>query len=209
MALIDPEEIKDIYKSADQLPSALWDDLDALAPADAAHNSGATWNGEFFLVPLIGRDYKVDPAQRRVHLLDQPDKPVGFQTGMVLLTALGRSMDLPPSGRMVTPQELPGGAMFFVGPHALALPDICAAFGQEPKAFLQKALSLGAEKIEGADVAVKLPGLPKIPLYVLLWAQDDEFEARSVIGIDAHASFHLALDSIWALTNILVKRLTT
>jgi hypothetical protein len=141
-------------------------------------------------------------------LIDLPDKTVGFQTGMVLLTALANSMDLPPSGRMATPQELPGGAMFFVGPHALALPEICAVYGENPQALVPKALSLGGEQIEGADVAFKLPGLPRIPLYVLIWGKDDEFEARAVIGIDAHASFHLALDSIWALTNILVKRIT-
>jgi hypothetical protein len=45
-------------------------------------------------------------------------------------------------------------------------------------------------------------------LYVLLWPADEEFGARAVVGLDAHAHHQLALDGLWALTNILVRRLT-
>ena len=52
-----------------------------------------------------------------------------------------------------------------------------------------------------------VPGLPRLPLYVLLWTADEEFAARVTVGLDAHAHHQLALDGIWALTNLLAGRL--
>jgi hypothetical protein len=46
-----------------------------------------------------------------------------------------------------------------------------------------------------------------LPLHVLLWAADQEFEARAVIGIDSRALFHLDLSGVFALTNLMVARL--
>jgi hypothetical protein len=66
---------------------------------------------------------------------------------------------------------------------------------------------LGAERVEGADYAIRIPGLPLLPLYVLLWNGDAETQARAFIGIDDRALFHLDLGGVFALTNVLVGRL--
>ncbi|MBI5583382.1 MAG: DUF3786 domain-containing protein, partial [Deltaproteobacteria bacterium] len=69
------------------------------------------------------------------------------------------------------------------------------------------ARGFGGETIDGADVALRVPGLPYVPLYLLLWRGDREFPARTLIGIDARAHFHLDLAGVLALTNLLVYRL--
>jgi hypothetical protein len=115
---------------------------------------------------------------------------------------------VPPAGRLITPQELPGGGLFFSGPHAIATAGLEKRFGADATALLAVAQALGGQVLEGmADLAVTIPGLPMLPLYVLLWLGDEEFSARAVVGLDAHAQHQLALDGIWALTNLLVAGL--
>ena len=209
MAALDPGQI-DLFRWADQLPAALWQDLRRRDPDQAAAACGAQREKDTFLIPLLGRMYRVDPAGAQVQELQRPEHRVSYQAGMILVTALAQAQDIPPSGRMVTPQELPGGRFFYAGPHELPLEPIARHFGTRPRLLLERARLLGGgawDGVEGMDAAVMVPGLPRVPLYVLLWARDQEFEARAVLGVDERAHYHLALDALWALCNILARRL--
>jgi hypothetical protein len=198
---------KKLYRYADQIPQALWHDLVTRSPRQAAEAVGAMLKGEAFRVPLIGLEYTIDPVNRRIARTRQPDHRVGFQTGVVLLTTLAFSKGVPPSNRMVVPQDLPGGRMFFTGAHTLATGPLARAFEQDPDGFIDRAVALGGEMIAGADVAFRIAGLPYVPLYLLLWHGDQECAARAVIGIDDRAHFHLDLAGLFALTNVLSFRL--
>jgi len=193
---------------ADQLPGPLWDDVAARTAKEAAVAVGADWDGAVFKVPMLNTVYVVDPQKRSICRESQPDHRVSYQSGVVLLYTLARSMGVPPSGRMVTPLELTGGTLFFTGAHSLALKPLANRFGRDPQGLVEKAHELGGHKIEGADSAVWLPGLPNLPLYVLLWTADEEFGARVVIGIDDRALFHLDLAGVFALTNVMAARLS-
>ena len=195
------------FRWADQLPAPLWDDVRARPAEQAAEAVGAPLSQGVFQIPMLGRTYRVDPGARRIWLQDQPDHRVSYQSGVVLLSALARSMGVPPSGRMVTPQELQGGTLFFTGAHSLAVKPLAKRFGDDPQGLIAAAAVMGGEAFSGADCAVRLPGLPRLPLYVLLWRADEEFSARAVIGIDDRALFHLDLAGIFALTNVMVARL--
>jgi hypothetical protein len=195
------------FRWADQLPSPLWDDLQARPANEAATASGAVRQSGVFRIPLVGVTYRVDPESRRITREDEKEHRVSFQTGVVLLTALAKSVGVPPSGKMVTPQELKGGSLFFTGAHSLAVKPLAKRFGHDPQALITAAQKFGGKNISGGDCAVCIPGLPFLPLYVLLWQADDEFNARAVIGIDDRALFHLDLAGVFALTNIMASRL--
>lgn len=197
----------DLFRWADQIPSPLWDDLMARPASQAADVVGGVWSNGLFKVPLLGGTYQLDPDQQSIHREGDPVYRVSYQTGVVLLTAMANSSGVPPSGRMVTPLELKGGTLFFTGAHSLAVKPLAKRFGSEPDALVQRASEIGGKEIEGADCAVKLPGLALLPLYVLLWVADEEFGARAVIGLDDRALFHLDLGGVFALTNIMVSRL--
>jgi hypothetical protein len=200
---------KDLFRWADQLPAALWEDLKSRPPGEAAASTGALRVNGLFTIPLVGIDYTLDPEARRIHRTGRPDHRVSYQSGVVLLTTLSGSKGVPPGGSMVSPQELPGGRMFFVGAHALATKLLAKAFGSRPEALVERMHSLGGKIIDGADVAMRLPGLPFVPLYLLLWERDEDAPARAVIGIDSRAHFHLDLAGVFALTNIMVNRLVS
>jgi hypothetical protein len=198
---------KGLFRWADQIPETLWSDLRNRSPQQAAEAVGAGWNGETFNVSMIGVDYTIDPANQRITKNYKADHPVSYQAGVVLLTTLTTSKGVPPSGRMTVPQELPGGRMFFTGAHSLATGPLAKHFEKDSDQFIDRILGVGGEMIEGADVAIKVPGLPYVPLYILLWRGNQRGTARAVIGIDDRAHFHLDLAGVFALTNILVYRL--
>jgi len=197
-----------LFRWADQLAPGLWDDVDARPAQEAAAAVGAQLQDGVFTVPMVGCPYLVDRGRRSIHWANDPGHRVSYQSGVVLLYALARSLGVPASGRMVTPLELPGGRLFFTGAHTLATRPLAERFGRSPELLLETARALGGEPVAGADCAVRIPGLPFVPLYVLLWAADAEFEARAVIGIDDRAHYHLDLGAVLALTNILVARMT-
>jgi hypothetical protein len=197
-----------LFRYADQLPDPLWDDVRARDARQAAVCVGGRWEEGLFKVPLLGFTYAVDPVAQRITRSDDVGHRVGYQTGVVLLYTLAKSVGAPPSGRMVSPLELTGGAMFFTGAHSLATKPLARRFGGAPQMLIERAIAMGGEAINGAaDYAVRLPGLPYLPLYVLLWTGDKADEARAFIGIDDRALFHLDLGAVFALTNVLVSRL--
>ena len=193
-----------LYQLADQIPAASWIDLCNRSPKQAAEAVGAAWDGKSFKMPLLGVQYTIDPTNQHIKMTSNADYSVSYQEGIVLLTTLSISKGVPPSGRMAVPQELPGGRMFFAGAHAIATIPLAKYLEKGSDQLVNRVLEIGGELIEGADMAVRLPGLPYVPLYILYWRADQGIPARAVIGIDDRAHFHLDLAGVFALTNILV-----
>ena len=209
MAALDPGEVE-LFRFADQLPEALWNDLEARDPMEAAASCDAFLEDGRFRLTFFSRDYVIDPKERSITEALRPEHKCSYQTGLVLVTALAKAQNAPQSGEMITPGELPGGRMFFNGPHELPTAPILKRFGDDPEGLIAASQTMGARQIdESADVALFIPGLPRVPMWLLFWQGDDEFEARVVMGIDSRAHLHLALDVVWAMCNVLTGRLVT
>ncbi len=206
MSPVLPGDIS-LFRWADQLPPGLWEDLAHRPPEQAAEATGASWRDGVFSIDFFGAGYQVDPQARTITELRRPAHRVSYQTGVVLVTTLSRALPVEPSGNMATPHELPGGSLFFNGPHAIVVDAIIERYGDDPQAMIESAKALGGEAVEAADVAVKLPALPKVDFYVLLWTADEEFTARAVVALDERVVHHLALDGVFALVNVGIHRL--
>ena len=64
-----------------------------------------------------------------------------------------------------------------------------------------------AEQCEFGDASIRLNMLPRIPVTLVIWRKDEEFEGRASILFDQTAADHLPLDALWASVNLTVKRL--
>jgi hypothetical protein len=183
-------------------PPALWDDLARTDALEAARFSGATYDQGRFTIDFLGAPFTVDTNERLV--IGPPNrKKADFQRAMVLVVHLaycGQNKPPDPAGRLVGPLEIPGGAMFFRGPHAIATAPLEKAYGRAPEALAEKALSLGAEK--SSDYLFKWRVLPKIDLACVIDPEDEEFQAQASYLIDAHAHFFMPLDAVWGLINV-------
>jgi hypothetical protein len=90
---------------------------------------------------------------------------------------------------------------FFTGPHELRTAPLLKRFGDDPEGFRKAGKALDGHLLDMADAAVRLLPFPRLPLYYLLWAGDEEFEPRLQVLFDRSIEFFLPADAIWALVN--------
>ena len=186
----------------------LWQDAAARPPQEVAAAAGVTYEpGRGFVVPYMGGDYLVDLENRRI-ATPAGHVPAGFQKGLVLLSYLINAQDLGRSGRMVPGRDLNGGAMFFTGPHTLLTWPVIDRFGRDPEGFLQKAAFLSlAPTDQGSGYGCQGPVLPHIAVGCVMHPEDDEFPAELTYTFDSYTHYHMPLDGIWAMINVLAEEL--
>lgn len=192
---------------ADVAPE-LWQDASVRPPQELASAAGVTYEpGRGFTVSYMSGDYLVDLESRSIQT-PAGHLPAGFQKGLVLLTYLKNAQDLGRSGRMAPGRDLNGGAMFFAGPHTLLTWPVIDKFGRDPEGFLKKAALRGLAPVDqGSGYACQGLVLPHIAVGCVLHPEDDEFPAELTYTFDSYAHYHMPLDGIWAMINVLAEEL--
>ena len=82
---------------------------------------------------------------------------------------------------------------------------VAELFGDNPELLYKSAEHLGGEKSTYGDASVKIQVLPQMPVTVVVWGGDDEFEASGSILFDKTASEHMALDALLAAVNQMIN----
>ena len=106
-----------------------------------------------------------------------------------------------PLGRdMVSAKALKEGH-FFTGPHEFRIDPLLKRFGQDVAGFESACRALGGTPLAMADAAFQLLPFPRLALYFLLWAGDEEFQPRLQILFDRSIESILPADAIWGMVN--------
>ena len=197
----EAEQKLDPTKSKIQVPPQYWEDLEKKDLAVLCQNALAqAFSPEDVVVTVLGREILVDRKNHALRRKKQGEwEPVSHPLLelLVLVYLLNAGPQLL-SRELVTAKELKT-AHFFQGPHELNVGGVLERFGRDLKGFRKAAESLGGEAQSLADAAFKIPALPKVPLYYLLWEGDDEFEPRISVLFDRSIESHLSADAIWGL----------
>ena len=119
-----------------------------------------------------------------------------------------RSADVALGQEWVTGKGIPGGDLFFQGPHEMPLAALKEHFGSNPELIIDAGKRLGGEPAEFGDASIRLQALPRLPMVIAIWQGDDEFPANASILFDKSISSHLPLDVTLDLTNAVVRKLT-
>ncbi|MDP7079060.1 MAG: DUF3786 domain-containing protein, partial [Candidatus Undinarchaeales archaeon] len=96
----------------------------------------------------------------------------------------------------VGPRDLIGGREFFIRPHEVPVNRIVERFGSDRGAFEEACKTLGGRPEQYADAAFSFLLLPRLPIAVLLWLEDEEFPARATMLVDRTASKHFQLGAL-------------
>lgn len=191
------------------VPSHYWEDLEKRDMAVLCENTLAqAFSSEDIVLPILGREILVDRKNHSLRRKNQGEwEPVTYPLlELLVLVYLLNAGPQRLSRELVSVQELKT-AHFFQGPHELNVGGVLERFGRDLKAFRRAAESLGGEGQSLADAAFRIPALPKVPLYYLLWEGDEEFEPRLSVLFDRSIESHLSADAIWGLVALVSEAL--
>jgi hypothetical protein len=207
MTSIDPND-NSLFRDSRHIPGHYWEELQAMDPQDVSQRALVTFqSGERYQIPFWERIYFCCPKTRKIWRKDDPEKHLSFQEYLVLLMYLLKAQGNPLEGKKINEKEIPGGELFFRGPHALFKEPLAKTFGKDPEGFLQSGLILGGRKTGFGDASFELLLLPRIPVEYILYREDEEFPAQITINFDSSVSRYLPLDVLWSLINLTGWRL--
>lgn len=115
----------------------------------------------------------------------------------------------PPAGRWVSFADLRNGLVKSTSFQRECVEPLRQLFGREPDHLAPALEGLGGRRQEGQDapVAWVVPALPRVPLLLLYWPPEEEFDAKFSVLFDASADRFLDVESLTFLTEGLVRAL--
>ena len=104
-------------------------------------------------------------------------------------------------------REIPGAGFYFSAFVKRAIDPLKKTFGQNTKALDSAAAQLGASPIETGDSGFELVTMPFVPVQMIMWEGDEEFEPEANILFDQKIGDILSPEDIAWLAGMIVYRL--
>jgi hypothetical protein len=194
----------------DSLDELHWHDLRTCPPEQVLRHEGVDRpsKGEGYEVGFLNALYQVDPQTRTIQELHpRPGRRLTVEFRILLIRYLVSRYGGPLTGEDTTEKGLPGGVLFFQGPHALHLGPLLERFGRDPDGFEAAGRRLDGVPVAYGDRAIRLHPFPLIPVTYVLWQEDEEFQASISVLFDRSISRWFALDMVFTLVKVLTQRL--
>ena len=160
-----------------------------------------------YTIEAWNETYEVYPATSQILCVTKNNEPVDIEFGLAILFYLLKGTDDPIKNEWISEKDLPGGVSFFVGPHKVPVHLFAEKFGEDLGGFRAVCEKLGGSPIQMGDAAYSFKILPRIPLAVILWEKDDEFEAEAKLLFDKTIQNHLPIDVIFGLAQEVCQRI--
>ena len=204
--LVEDIQSRTIYVDPSEVDPGLWERLQNADPQIICGNAQVRYDSSLtaYVVPFLNAEFLCSPDRQSIEpLTEDALTTVDFQFCLVLLHHLLEAQPVGFSGRWISEKEIPGGELFFRGLHGLPLEPLTKAFGHDPELFKKVAKKMAGLPMEMGDLAFQFRIFPRIPLILVLWEGDDEFEPQMLIRFDRSITSQLErLDAIWALANV-------
>lgn len=180
-----------------------------LEPAAAASRTGAEWDEEklTFRLPFLGSVASLTYPAYEVSLDENPAPP---HVAALLVYYLALSDGSVATGTWISFANLPDASFYFTAFRGYTGAQVARHFAPHAATLGGAVERVGGESLQGlADRAWRIPALPRVPVALLWWNADDEFDARAELLFDSTASHHLTTDGCavlgsW-LTSLLIR----
>lgn len=168
--------------------------------------SGYTADSESTLtIPFLNRAYTVSYPD--FTFTDAAGAQVPIQEEVLILHYLNAQSSDQPSGNWVAYREIEGAGFYFSAFVKRAIDPLKKTFGKNTKALDTAAAQLGATPIDTGDAGFELTVLPRVPVQMIVWEGDEEFEPEANILFDRTIGRILSPEDIAWLAGMVVYRL--
>lgn len=182
-----------------------WEILSGIDPSVVSRNASAIYDeaNNYYIVRSFCCNFIVKPEERIILNNSRQGeillKKYPYFFIHSCLRYLIHAKDIPLTGRLIKPANVKGGDLFFRGSHILPLDGLAKRYGEDRRSFLKKGDELCAEVLNYGDASVRLLPMPKIPVTLILWLQDEEFPARADLLFDSSCELQVPIDIIWSI----------
>jgi len=171
-----------------------------------------------FAVALVGKQYYVYHPRFRVIEISGAERDTGQAAvgstyeGILILRYLLEGKYVPASGKMLSYEELPWGAVYTTQFKGRVIGRLARMYGKDPagfKAAAEKAAGLSPKPSGGADAAYRFEFLNGLFISVLIWEGDEEFPPSAQMLFSDNIKYALNAEDIAVAGDILISRLST
>jgi Domain of unknown function (DUF3786) len=182
-----------------------WDLLAALNPDEVCRSASVSYDtaSESYRIRSFDMEFSLSVKEKVISSAD-PDSGVllqrlGYFFRLSVLWYLVNSKDIACTGRLVKLQNIKGGDIFTKGSHVLPLEPVASKYGNNKAGFFKKGKSFGGVQADFGDAALRFYPMPRIPVILSLWLEDEEFPASADLFFDSTCDMQLPTDIIWSI----------
>jgi len=176
--------------------------------AELARRFGLKLDDGALRISFYGREYHIDRTSGEITEAGAPDRPAGFDVSMSILNMFHYSKPgAAVSGRFVPFRDVKGA-----GPYAPAFAKSVASglakpFEGRAEALRRACIALGGTEIRHGDVGYVIKAFDFMPVMLVFWDGDDEFDAQANLLFDANITDFTHEESICFVAGVLMHRL--
>jgi hypothetical protein len=124
-----------------------------------------------------------------------------------ILSGYADAKPIPETLKIISFRQLHGGHVYHDSFLKRAVNSIQKTFGLKPERLIEAGKLLGGSEAKYGDRSVKIYSLPLVPITVVLWAGNQEFESSANILFDSSVSSYLSTEQVAMLSELTPARL--
>jgi len=201
------EEILKIYDSEGGYKAAC-EKLAQVNIEEQCRNSGAQYDANFNRVTIeyLNQPYFVKLPKYEISLKESEEQ-IPLRDKILILHYLSLAKGTPPTGKLITYKQVPGGTPYFARFSQLAVEPLLSHFGGNPELLIPAAEKLGGKSINRGGVAVVINAFSRVPVTIVLQGGDEEFPPTASIMFDSTIPDYLPSEDIRILCEIIDVKL--
>ena len=194
------------------VPDELWDEilkkdlnLQGTVTLADVHTPGEIRFDFLNVITLIDLTNRL--IYREAHGVMEPvDNPM---LELICLTYFKKVDRLYPIGKDLIGSKDMKQSIYFTGKNRLNKEPVLRRFNNDHEEFVRCGESLGGKKVDLADTAVVLYPFPRVPIYYLLWGEQENYPSRISVLFDRSIEELFSPPMIWGVVNLMNSYLLT
>jgi len=150
---------------------------------------------KIIILEYLNQSYQIVFPDIDISLIDSEEE-VPMRDKILILHYFNRAKGTPLTNKIIAYKELPEGANYFPTFYKRAIKPLLDHFGREPERLIDAAEKLGSHKADYGDVAVTINAFNYVPITLVLWRGDEEFNPEGNILFDSTISDYLPTEDI-------------
>jgi len=161
-------------------------------------------NADNHTVAFLADTYDVSTGKRAVLSRSKNASPKDFVTILLLHYLIGSSKNkYAPSGEWVSFKEMESGQFYYPAFYEGAIKPIIKKYGQDPGKLSEALKKFKGKDIGTGDAGIEISVFPDVPVRIVLWKGDEEFEAEATMLFDKNISSIFSTEDIAVLARVI------